>query len=593
MPSSTSILALLGAIASTFAQCVIPIDPPSINNTITEPFQLFVQNISLPIIHDRILNFLPNGADMHLVLRPDGEDTYDTIWLDNGFMRNVDRYAVIDLQFNPVDNTTKMFLTDRTYALALFEAIWCCDEDTGELQTCIKLLKRLADPAEGQAEEDGGKIGIQEAGLTGDYEVRYTPANNSLLNYDTWFDVQWVIFRDGITPPDLGNISMYEYVGCYAEDTDGSRALTGGTFADEDAMTNEECAIDCAGSVYFGTEYFYQCYCGDTISNLALPAPESDCNAPCVGNTNETCGGADRLSLYRLKSNSSAASSSSSSSLSSTSSSFPSSSSSTSSSLSTTTPPSSSTSSTSVSSTSTSTTSTTLSTSTSTTSTTLSTSTSTTSTASSTVSGTGLPTDPATVGLYSYVGCWAEPLDGSRALTDAFEGTEEMTVETCAAFCHTFPYFGTEWSSECWCGYNLTGGSASTGCDYTCAGDSTELCGGSRLLSLYQNLAWEPPSDPATIAGYEYYGCVTDGGARTLYESSIQDDAMTLEECATFCEGYEYFGAEWSIQCFCGNGFLAGAALVDDSECDMLCGGNEEELCGAGDLLSVYQLVAV
>jgi len=78
-----------------------------------------------------------------------------------------------------------------------------------------------------------------------------------------------------------------------------------------------------------------------------------------------------------------------------------------------------------------------------------------------------------------------------------------------------------------------------------------------------------------------------------LYESSIQDDAMTLEECATFCEGYEYFGAEWSIQCFCGNGFLAGAALVDDSECDMLCGGTEEELCGAGDLLSVYQLVAV
>jgi hypothetical protein len=88
-----------------------------------------------------------------------------------------------------------------------------------------------------------------------------------VLNYDTWFDVQWVIFRDGITPPDLGNISMYEYVGCYAEDTDGSRALTGGTFADEDAMTNEECAIDCAGSVYFGTEYFYQ-VCPLSLLNL-------------------------------------------------------------------------------------------------------------------------------------------------------------------------------------------------------------------------------------------------------------------------------------------------------------------------------------
>ena len=68
---------------------------------------------------------------------------------------------------------------------------------------------------------------------------------------------------------------------------------------------------------------------------------------------------------------------------------------------------------------------------------------------------------------------------------------------------------------------------------------------------------------------------------------------MTLDKCATFCEGYKYFGAEWSIQCFCGNEMLASAALVNDSNCDMLCGGNIEELCGAGDLLSVYQLVAV
>jgi hypothetical protein len=94
-PSSTLLLAFLGAMASTLA-CVIPDEP--LSNNITEKFQIFVQNPAFPIVHDSIMNFRPNGLDMHLVLRPAGQDTYDTIWLENGFLRNDDRYAVIDLE---------------------------------------------------------------------------------------------------------------------------------------------------------------------------------------------------------------------------------------------------------------------------------------------------------------------------------------------------------------------------------------------------------------------------------------------------------------------------------------------------------------
>jgi hypothetical protein len=94
-PSSTLLLALLGAVASTLA-CVIPDEP--LSNNITEKFQIFVQNPAFPIVHDSIMNFRPNGLDMHLVLRPAGQATYDTIWLENGFLRNDDRYAVIDLE---------------------------------------------------------------------------------------------------------------------------------------------------------------------------------------------------------------------------------------------------------------------------------------------------------------------------------------------------------------------------------------------------------------------------------------------------------------------------------------------------------------
>lgn len=97
---STLLLALLGAVASTMA-CVIPSTP--LSNNITQMFQIFVQNPAFPVIHDSIMNFRPNGIDMHLVLRPAGQPTYDSIWLENGYLRNDEpfddpRKAVIDLE---------------------------------------------------------------------------------------------------------------------------------------------------------------------------------------------------------------------------------------------------------------------------------------------------------------------------------------------------------------------------------------------------------------------------------------------------------------------------------------------------------------
>lgn len=99
-PLSTLLLVLLGAVISTLA-CVIPDTP--LSNNITEKFQIIVQNPAFPIVHDKIMNFRPNGLDMHLVLRPAGQPTYDSIWLENGFFRNdypagEERKAVIDLE---------------------------------------------------------------------------------------------------------------------------------------------------------------------------------------------------------------------------------------------------------------------------------------------------------------------------------------------------------------------------------------------------------------------------------------------------------------------------------------------------------------
>jgi len=169
-----------------------------------------------------------------------------------------------------------------------------------------------------------------------------------------------------------------------------------------------------------------------------------------------------------------------------------------------------------------------------------------------------------------------------------------MTLEICAAFCSKYAYFGTEWSKECWCGNSLTTGSAAaplSDCNYPCAGNAAEMCGGSLRLSLYQNPNYIAPQDPSSVGGYNFYSCVTDiRSARTLSAKTTSNSAMTLEMCATYCSGYKYFGTEYSDECYCGNQFTTGATLAANSDCSMTCAGNSAELCGAGDRLSVYQL---
>ncbi|KAH6671970.1 WSC domain-containing protein [Halenospora varia] len=504
-----------------------------------------------------------------------------------------------------------MFITDRTFhPAAIFQPVYGCDPDTDELQIRLQLVSRLTDPP-----VNGGQIGIQEAG--GTYEFRYSPPANPLLDAK-FMSVAMVIFRDGLsptppssttsttnpaaTPPSIGD---YDAVSCWAE-PDGGRTLER-VFTASD-MTNAKCAAECAGSEYMGTQWSVECWCGSSLGAGSSPAPSTDCSNVCSGNPSEICGGPRRLSLYRLKStlssstittttsSSSTASSSSSTTSSSSSSTTSSSSSTTSSSSSITSSSSSSTTSSSSSTTSSSSSSTTSSQS-STTSSQSSTSTSTQSTTSTTASTTTTttPTGLPPVGNYNFVSCWAEPPEG-RALPAAFTSADDMTLEKCAGICSSYPYFGTQWSRECWCDKELTSGSAPaplSECDHPCNGDATEMCGGSRRLSLYHNAGWVGPEQPNSIGNYELYGCVTDSPSqRTLTGSSLASSGMTLEMCATFCSGYKYFGTEWSTECFCGNAFTTGAAQVTIGQCSMTCEGNSNQLCGNGGRLSVYQLAA-
>ncbi|MBN3316732.1 WSCD2 protein, partial [Atractosteus spatula] len=94
--------------------------------------------------------------------------------------------------------------------------------------------------------------------------------------------------------------SRAKYIGCYTDDTQ-KRALRGASFFDYRKMTVFRCQDNCAerGYMYAGLEFGAECYCGHKIQ--APNASESDCNMECKGEKTNTCGGANRLSIYRLE----------------------------------------------------------------------------------------------------------------------------------------------------------------------------------------------------------------------------------------------------------------------------------------------------
>jgi hypothetical protein len=115
-------------------------------------------------------------------------------------------------------------------------------------------------------------------------------------------------------------------------------------------------------------------------------------------------------------------------------------------------------------------------------------------------------------------------------------------------------------------------------CAATCAGDPTQICGGTvginasrfrrqvsvRVISLYE-LAVDAAASSSIaaasstsstsgpifspLADYEYIGCIDDTVTRILDGYHTAHDGMTLGSCASDCEDYQYFGLEYGREC--------------------------------------------
>ncbi|KAL8699219.1 MAG: hypothetical protein Q9201_006129 [Fulgogasparrea decipioides] len=361
-----------------------------------------------------------------------------------------------------------------------------------------------------------------------------------------------------IGPTNSTGQPVYNYLGCYHEIKPGGRLLINQQYADNQ-NTNDRCQTLCANGKYAfsGTEYQTECYCGNVPPPNIYKSDEILCNYACSGDQSETCGGLQVgnggfISVYYDPTK------------------F---------------------------------------------------------TPSDNDTGTspvgGAPVTVKQSGNYNYVGCYSEATAG-RALSGKAPAAPEAgtTIETCLSSCQGYQYFGVEFSNECYCGNTINTGSVAqtgtdvdvNGCNMLCGGNQTEYCGGPNRLDVYQlnsSLPVPPgtptnptqptggPTNVPSIGAYSYLGCYTEatnGRALSGKLNPVASATLTNELCAAACQGYTYFGTEYSGECYCGNTFGAGAVIAAGGTdptangCSMTCNGNATEYCGGANRLSVYGL---
>ena len=164
----------------------------------------------------------------------------------------------------------------------------------------------------------------------------------------------------------------------------------------------------------------------------------------------------------------------------------------------------------------------------------------------------------------------------------------------------------------------------------TCDGNTSEYCGGPNRLNLYQynaslasassaipavtgsasatskssSTAAPTQTGPITVqmgVGFSYMGCYSDSvNSRALTGLANPGVASQndVEQCASECIAFTYFGVEYGAECYCGNAITGGSAVVPGSTpavtgCNMVCSGNATEYCGGSNRINIYTYVAV
>jgi hypothetical protein len=108
---------------------------------------------------------------------------------------------------------------------------------------------------------------------------------------------------------------------------------------------------------------------------------------------------------------------------------------------------------------------------------------------------------------WSYAGCGTDNI-GDRAFRNASTASDSMTVPACIDFCKAagMPYAGLEYGRECFCASELDPRYAPKdgimgSCDFKCAGDGAQLCGGWAAMSIYRDCSGRAECRNVVIGG--------------------------------------------------------------------------------------------
>ncbi|KAJ6565672.1 copper radical oxidase [Mycena sp. CBHHK59/15] len=333
--------------------------------------------------------------------------------------------------------------------------------------------------------------------------------------------------RQSVPPTLPGNWSS---IGCYT-DSIAARTLTGASTTDLVNMTVENCIDFCDSKqlIFAGVEFMVSSpvHCDDFIENPGVSAPITDCNLPCTGNADESCGGSNRLNIFWSGAE----------------------------------PP-------------------------------------------------PPPTIPLSIGKWESLGCYSDNVEG-RALVNGVDVVGQVSLDTCTSACFDagMPFSGAEFADQCFCGTAIVNGGAPepiSDCNMPCVGNISEFCGGPNRLTVYNYTGTDLPPPPVGGGGgaaggataiatdlpspWAYVGCFVDGATGRVLTTEIVNTNLTMEICVASCDALSFTiaGGEFSTQCFCGNELIEGATPAAASDCNMACGGNSTQACGAGNRLSLY-----
>ena len=112
--------------------------------------------------------------------------------------------------------------------------------------------------------------------------------------------------------------------------------------------------------------------------------------------------------------------------------------------------------------------------------------------------------------------------------------------------------YSLEYYGECYCGASVAGVQVpDSQCNYPCSGNSSEACGGSYILSVYQDTTF-PQTNSSVITDYIPSGCYTEGtnGRSLVYaQDNLNSSTMTVEVCLESCKsnGYPLAGVEYGV----------------------------------------------